>query len=166
MIEQFSKEFTEKMEKEIKDKFMDAIGLQIKIKYIKDIEPLEIIGQGDMIDLRCAEDTELKKGDYKIIPLGIAVQLPDGYYAEILPRSSTFGKYKILMANSMGVIDHTYMGDSDEWGYVAYAVEDTFIPKNTRIAQFRIVECMPKVSLLTVEHLNNPSRGGFGSTGN
>ena len=106
-----------------------------------------------------------EKGEYKLIPLGVAMKLPQGYFAEIYPRSSTFGKYKILMANSTGIVDNTYSGTTDMWHFPAYAVEDTKIEKNTRICQFMIVKEMPKIDFLSVEELDNVDRGGFGSTG-
>lgn len=139
--------------------------MDIKIKYLKDIEPLEIIEGGDMIDLRCAEDTYMRKGDYRLIPLGVAMELPEGYGAHVYPRSSTFKNYGIMMANSVGIIDHAYKGESDQWHVPAYATRDIRIPKNARIAQFRIVECQPNVKLVTVETLENENRGGIGSTG-
>ena len=139
--------------------------MNIKIKYIRDIEPLEKISVGDMIDLRCAVDMDMKKGDYALIPLGVAMELPAGYEAHVYPRSSTFGKHKILMGNSVGVIDCSYCGDNDEWRFPAYAVEDTFIPKNTRICQFRIFENQPEFEFEVVDSLGNKDRGGIGITG-
>ena len=137
--------------------------MEIKVRYVRSIEPLE--KHGDWIDLRCAEDTAVFKGEYKMIPLGVAMQLPDGYEAICAPRSSTFGKWGILLANSIGVIDEDYSGDNDEWQFLAYPTRDVVIPKNTRIAQFRIIEHMPDVGIVTVDHLDNPDRGGIGSTG-
>lgn len=66
----------------------------------------------------------------------------------------------------MGVIENTYCGDNDVWGFPAVAIRHTEIPKGTRICQFRIVEKAPKVELKQVESLGNPNRGGWGSTGN
>ena len=120
---------------------------------------------GEWIDLATASDVELVKGEFQIISLGVSMELPEGYYAEIVPRSSTFKKYKIILANSMGVIDNAYRGDNDIWGFPAIAVKDTMIPKGTRICQFRIVKNPPKVRFEKVETLGNKNRGGFGSTG-
>lgn len=139
--------------------------MQIKIKYLTDIEKIEKIKVGDMIDLRCAEDIEMHKGEFKLIPLGVAMELPKGYEAHVYPRSSTFKKHKILLSNSVGVIDCSYNGDGDQWQFPAYAMEDTFIPKNTRICQFRIFENQPDIELVEVESLGNENRGGIGSTG-
>jgi dUTP pyrophosphatase len=102
----------------------------IKIKYLRDIEKVNRIACGDWIDLRAAEDVTMKAGEYKMIPLGIAMELPKGYEALVAPRSSTFRKYGVLLANSIGIIDESYKGDNDEWNFLAYAIRDTFIPKN------------------------------------
>ena len=88
--------------------------LEIKIKYFTDIEKVEQISVGDWIDLRAAEDVSMVVGDFKLIPLGIAMQLPEGYEAHVVPRSSTYKKWKIIQANHMGVIDESYCGDNDQ----------------------------------------------------
>lgn len=138
----------------------------IKVKYTKpNMLPIEKYETGDWIDLRCGQDTYLEPGEYNLIPLGVAMQLPDGYEAHIIPRSSTFRKYKVLLANSYGLIDNSYCGDGDEWKFPVYATEETFIPKNERICQFRIVKKQPVIEFETVETLGNPDRGGLGSTG-
>jgi len=137
----------------------------IKIKYFTDIEPIEKISKGDWIDLRAAKDIELEAGEHTLIPLGVGMILPEGYEAHIVPRSSTFKKYSVIQANHMGIIDNSYSGEEDEWKFSAYAVEHTFIKKNDRICQFRIMEKQPEISFEEVEHLNEKSRGGFGSTG-
>lgn len=140
---------------------------RIKIKYFTDIDKLGNIEgkKSDWIDMRSAEDIELKEGDFKLIPLGVAMQLPTGYEAHVVPRSSTFKTWGIIQTNSMGVIDNSYCGDNDEWMMPVYATRDTLIHKNDRICQFRIVEKMPATEFEEVEHLGNDSRGGFGSTG-
>lgn len=139
---------------------------KIQIKYFEpDLTPIEKIAVGDWIDLRAAERVELKKGEYRLIRLGVGMILPDGYEAHVLPRSSTPGKFGIMLANSMGVIDNSYSGDSDEWKFPAVAIRDTVIEKGDRIAQFRIVENQPRLVFETVSHLKAESRGGIGSTG-
>jgi dUTP pyrophosphatase len=139
--------------------------MKIKIKYFSDISPIEKISVGDWIDLRASETVFLKKGEYGLIPLGVGMILPEGYEAHVLPRSSTPSKFGIILANSMGVIDNSYSGDADEWHFPAVAIRDTFIYKNDRIAQFRIVKNQPSIEFAVVEHLNEISRGGIGSTG-
>lgn len=137
----------------------------IKIKYFTDVEPLAKINVGDWIDLRAAEDVHMDKGEYRLIRLGVGMILPEGYEAHVLPRSSTPNRYGIILANSMGVIDNSYSGDADEWHFPALAIRDTDIHKGERIAQFRIMKNQPPVAFEVVEHLNETSRGGLGSTG-
>ena len=137
----------------------------IKVKYLRHIEKIKHIAVGDWIDLRAAEDTRIKAGEHKMIPLGIAMELPKGYEAIIAPRSSTFVKHGIILGNSIGIIDESYKGDNDEWHFIAYAVRDTFILKNDRICQFRIIKHQPKVKIVEVDSLGNADRGGIGSTG-
>lgn len=140
--------------------------VDVKIKYFdKDLIKVEKIDKGDWIDLRSAETVELKVGEFKLIPLGVAMELPEGYEAHVVPRSSTFKKWGIIETNSMGIIDESYKGDNDQWFFPAYALRDTKIEKNDRICQFRIVKKMEAVNFETVEVLGNKDRGGHGSTG-
>ena len=140
---------------------------RIKIKYHSDkIDKLEYIdGKSDWIDLRSAEHVVLKKGEFKLINLGISMQLPKGYEAVIVPRSSTYLNYGIIQTNHMGVVDETYCGDNDVWMMPALAMRDTEININERICQFRIQKHQPKITFDEVESLNNEDRGGIGSTG-
>ena len=141
--------------------------MNIKIKYFTDkINKLEYIdGKSDWIDLRASEDVELKSGEFKLIPLGVAMELPKGYEAHIVPRSSTFKNFGIIQTNSMGVIDETYCGSNDQWMMPAYAIRDTVIHINDRICQFRIMEHQPHINLNSVYELGGVDRGGFGSSG-
>ena len=140
---------------------------ELKVKYF--VEGLDALcyvdGKSDWIDLRCAENVTLKAGEFRLIPLGVAIALPEGYEAHIVPRSSTFKNYGILQANSMGVVDCSYCGDNDQWRMPAYATRDVTIEKNARICQFRIMRNQPPLNFITVDHLDGPDRGGFGSTG-
>lgn len=141
--------------------------MDIKIKYFSDeIEKLQYIdGKSDWIDLRSAVHVELEKGEFKLIPLGVGMELPEGYEAHIIPRSSTYKNFNIIQVNSMGLIDHSYCGDNDQWMMPVLAMEDTEINVNDRICQFRIMENQPKISFIEVDHLNGTDRGGIGSTG-
>ncbi|MCC8081834.1 MAG: dUTP diphosphatase [Lachnospiraceae bacterium] len=140
---------------------------KIKIKYFSDrIDRLKYIdGKSDWIDLRASETIVLKAGESALIPLGVAMELPEGYEAHIVPRSSTFKNYGILQTNSCGVIDGSYCGDEDMWRMPVYATRDTVIRENDRICQFRIMENQPEIVFDEVSFLSNDSRGGFGSTG-
>lgn len=139
---------------------------QIKVKYFtNDIKKLEKISQGDLIDLRASEDVEMKAGKFKLIPLGVAMELPKGYKANVYPRSSTYKNFGIIMANSVGQIDESYCGNNDQWHFPAIALKDTAIHKNDRICQFEIQKKMPDIEFVEVKELTNEDRGGIGSTG-
>ena len=99
-----------------------------------------------------------------MIPLGVAMELPKGYEALVAPRSSTFKKYGVLLANSIGVIDESYCGDNDEWKFLAYATRDVVIEEDERICQFRIIRHQPEIEFEEVFELGNTDRGGMGST--
>ena len=138
----------------------------IKVKYFTKQPPLCFIdGKSDWIDLRAAADVTLKKDEMSIIPLGVGMILPEGYEALVVPRSSTPKKFGVICANSMGIIDNSYSGNTDEWKFPAIAIRDTAIRKGDRIAQFRIIKNQPPIIFEEVEQLNEKSRGGFGSTG-
>ena len=150
--------------------------MEIKIKYHADIKPLEYIGgdKSNWIDLRVAEDVFIPVGEYRLISLGVSMDLPEGYEAHIVPRSSTFKNFGVIQTNHMGVIDHSYKGDGDIWRFPAYCLEGkdivdgragTLIHKNDRICQFRIMERQPDFQFVTVDKLGNVDRGGIGSTG-
>lgn len=141
----------------------------IKIKYHEPITPLENINgaNSDWIDLRCAEPNgvDLKTGEFKLISLGVSMKLPEGYEAHVVPRSSTFKNYGILLVNSTGIIDNLYCGDNDKWFFPAYATRDTHIDFNDRICQFRIVKKQPTIVFEKVDKLEDKNRGGLGSSG-
>lgn len=139
----------------------------IQIKYFtNEIEKLTYIdGKSDWIDLRAAKEMVLKAGQYAMIPLGVAMKLPKGYEAHIVPRSSTYKNYGLIQTNHMGVVDESYCGDNDQWHMPVYALRDTVVHVNDRICQFRIMEHQPKIVFEEVGVLNTPDRGGFGSTG-
>ena len=140
---------------------------EIQVKYYTDAvdELCYVAGKSDWIDLHAAEAVTLKAGEFRLIPLGVAIALPEGYEAHIVPRSSTFKNYGILQTNSMGVVDYTYRGDGDQWYMPVYATRETTIEQNARICQFRIVRNQPPLRFIRVEHLDDQDRGGFGSTG-
>ena len=139
----------------------------IRIKYFTDkIEKLtHIDGKSDWIDLRAADNLCLKKGDFALVPLGIAMELPQGYEAHVVPRSSTFKNFGVIQTNHMGVIDESYCGDNDQWFMPVLAVRDTEIHVNDRICQFRIMEHQPTICFEECDRLDGSDRGGFGSTG-
>ena len=139
--------------------------LTLKVKYLRSVSSLEQKDGCDWIDLRAGETISLSKGDFKIIPLGVAIQLPEGYEAHIVPRSSTFKRFGIIQTNGVGIIDESYCGDDDEWGMPVLATKDVVIEKDTRICQFRVMLKQPDLRFWDVPSLDNVNRGGFGSTG-
>lgn len=151
----------------------------IRIKYFEGAKKLEKISKGDWIDLYANKDMFILEGTREMIPLGVAMELPEGYEAHLAPRSSTFKTWGIIQTNSVGVVDHSFMGDNDQWHMPVYClmskcgmrdsdgmiVRGTWIHKGDKIAQFRIMEIQPEIEFVEVEHLGNEDRGGFGSTG-
>lgn len=141
----------------------------IQIRYFSDtVKRLEYSGgrgKSDWIDLRAAEDVSMKKGEFRLIPLGVAMKLPEGYEAHIVPRSSTFKNFGIIQANNCGIVDGSYCGNNDQWFMPAIAMRDTEIKLNDRICQFRIFKNQPEIEFKEEEDLGSPDRGGFGTTG-
>lgn len=152
----------------------------IRIKYFDDAKKLEKISKGDWIDLYANKDMFIPEGERAMIPLGIAMELPEGYEAHVAPRSSTFKTWGIIQTNHFGVIDNSYCGDNDQWHFPAYCLQGkseeystdtaefirgTYIHKGDKICQFRIMEVQPTIEFEEVDHLGNKDRGGFGSTG-
>ena len=151
--------------------------LEVKVKYFNGAAKLEKIAVGDWIDLRANQEIVLYDGDYTMIPLGVAMELPEGYEAIVAPRSSNFKHYGFIQTNHVGVIDNSYCGDNDQWYLPVYCLQGrtgydtseqkgfTTIHKGDRVCQFRIQKVQPKIKFIEVEHLGNVDRGGFGRTG-
>lgn len=153
--------------------------MKLKIKYqrVAAVNPIEPIAKGEWIDLCLANKTRLSEGEYKILSLGIRMKLPKGFEAWIVPRSSTFKNFKLIMTNSVGIIDSSYQGPTDVWGFPAVAMEDIVLLPNKRICQFRIMPSQKasfwtKLKWLFVSGIEfveedwiSRDRGGFGSTG-
>lgn len=140
--------------------------MQIKVKYHNEYSlPIKQAHGGEWCDLRVAEDIYMKAGEYKLIPLGVSIELPPGHEAIMAPRSSTFKNYGILQTNGIGIFDESFNSDENQWLFAAYATRDTYIPADVRIAQFRIQKNQGNLEIIKVESLNNEGRGGLGSTG-
>lgn len=170
--------------------------MKIKVKLFDENCAITVHEKGDWFDLktRCnvsfiqpQAGTQYTKGIFKyrdvtfsqgIIPLGVAMKLPEGFEAILAPRSSTFKKYQVIQTNSFGVIDNSYSGNSDEWGLPILALGEAEIPQYTRICQFRIQLSQKatiwqkikwlfdnKIEIEYVDNLEDEDRGGFGSTG-
>lgn len=98
--------------------------MEIKIKYLSDnIPEIKLNSKGNWIDLYAAEDVFIPYNNMKLIPLGVAMKLPKGFEAHLLPRSSTYKNWGIIMANNMGIIDESYCGNEDEWKFPAICVK-------------------------------------------
>ncbi|MBR6289185.1 MAG: deoxyuridine 5'-triphosphate nucleotidohydrolase [Acholeplasmatales bacterium] len=137
----------------------------IKVKYhVPEMTKLEYNPKGNFYDLRSSVEYHIRKGDFLLIDLGVSIKLPEGYWAQIVPRSSLFKKHCLVQPNSFGVIDNTYCGEDDHWMLPVYALEDTIIKFDERICQFRIVKDN-YFMIQEVDHMDDESRGGFGSTG-
>ena len=97
---------------------------EIKVMYHNDNPKLQHIGdkgKSNWIDLYTAQDYEIEVGKRYMINLGISMKLPEGYEANIVPRSSTFKQFGLLQCNHYGVIDTTYCSDKDVWHMPVYA---------------------------------------------
>lgn len=153
------------LEKYLIDMLGPRDGKVITVQYLNDsVKRLSIEKKGDWIDMYAAETVELKQGEHKLIHLGVAMKLPEGYEAHLVPRSSTFKKWGIIQANHVGIIDNSYSGPEDWWKMSVIAMRDTVINKDDKICQFRIVERQPRIHFVEGK-MTDPSRGGFGSTG-
>ena len=143
------------------------VEAKLKIKYhVKELEKLRYIdGKSDWIDLRAAENVSMKQGEYRLISMGISVEIPKGYEMLIVPRSSAYKNFGILQTNAMGVVDESFCGDNDIIHMPILAMRDTEIHINDRIGQFRLMPHQPEVHFIEVDHLDNEDRGGFGTTG-
>lgn len=147
------------------EKLSQTKEIKIKFKDPEIYKEFNHIKVGDWIDLRTIDVVTIKKGQYRMIDLGVAMELPKRYEALLVPRSSTFKNYGVLQANSVAVVDNSFKGNSDYWSFLVLATKDVTIPKGTRICQFRIIENQPKIEFKVVDKLENKNRGGIGSTG-
>lgn len=152
----------------IRTELMSDSSYAIKVKYHDGASRIGSDIHGVMCDLAASETVELKKGEVKVIPLGVSMKLPYGDFGIVVPRSSTCLKHGIMMANSIGIIENEYCGDGDVWGFVAYAIRDTVIEQGTRIAQFMPSPLVPDWDMIRFEEVESmpyADRGGYGSTG-
>ncbi|GAA0094880.1 dUTP diphosphatase [Clostridium perfringens] len=151
----------------------------IRIKYFNKATKLKKITKGNWIDVYANKDVFVKCGERAMVPLGFALELPEGWEGHLAPRSSTFKTWGIIQTNSVGVVDDTYIGDNDQWHMPVYClqgkdvesddngeeIKGTWIRKGDKIGQFRIMEVMPEIEFEEVESFGNKDRGGFGTTG-
>lgn len=167
------------LEAEIRNKENNNPSMKIRIKYFEGATKLKKISKGNWIDVYANKDVFVLEGERAMIPLGFALELPQGYEGHLAPRSSTFKTWGLIQTNSVGVVDDSYIGDNDQWHMSVYCLQGkvfesidesdcrkgTWVKKGDKIGQFRIMEVMPEIELEEVESFGNADRGGFGSTG-
>ena len=154
------------------------MSMVIRIKYFDGAVKLKKINKGNWIDVYSNKDIFVEEGTRAMIPLGFALELPNGWEAHLAPRSSTFKTWGIIQTNSVGVVDDTYIGDNDQWHMPVYCLDSkdieiidgterkgSWIKQGDKIGQFRIMEVMPEIQFDEVEYFGNIDRGGFGTTG-
>lgn len=152
--------------------------LNVRIKYFEGATKLKKISKGNWIDVYARRDVFVPTGERAMIPLGFALELPQGWEGHLAPRSSTFKTWGVIQTNSVGVVDDTYIGDNDEWHMPVYCLDakDTetvdgiekrgsWVKHGDKIGQFRIMEVMPEIEFNEVNSFGNEDRGGFGTTG-
>jgi dUTP pyrophosphatase len=117
------------------------------------------------LDLRSAEALTLKPGARALVPTGIAIALPNGFEAQVRPRSGLAVKHGVTVLNSPGTIDADYRGEI-KVPLINHGSEEFVIARGDRIAQM-VVAAVVLAELVNVEVLDETSRGGggFGSSG-
>ncbi len=112
-----------------------------------------------------SQATTIQPGQILVVPCGFAMALPEGYEAQVRPRSGLASKHGITLINTPGTIDSDYRGEVKvpliNLGKEPFAVE-----RGMRIAQMLVLP-VPRVNLVEVEELDDTARGkgGFGHTG-
>jgi dUTP pyrophosphatase len=117
------------------------------------------------LDLRTSEDVVLVPGEYKLIPTGVAIEIPEGYEGQVRPRSGLALKYGIGCLNSPGTIDADYRGEVKVL-LINHGKEVVNFSRGERIAQL-IISRYERVEVELTDELQETSRGagGFGHTG-
>lgn len=119
------------------------------------------------IDLYCKTDKEIiiKAKETVKIHTGLFVEIPEGYFGAVYPRSSTGVKKQLMLANTVGIIDSDYRGELMIFFY-NYGEKDQTIENGDRLAQL-VIQPYLKCEIKKVDELAVSERGdgGFGSTG-
>ena len=118
-------------------------------------------------DLASAVDIEIPPRSIRLVGTGLVIAVPDGHFLGIFARSSTPLKRGLMVANGVGVIDPDYCGPSDEIKIQLLNFTDApvHVKRGDRLAQ-GIVLPAPQIEWEEVAEISDPTRGGFGSTGN
>lgn len=156
-------------------------GLQVNVRYLDpDMPKLSMLDVGNWCDVRVAgvRGTEwisqaeggtwhaYQQGDFMLFELGFAMQIPTGYEAYLVPRSSLFKNTRCIQTNGLGIIDNSYRGDNDQWLMPVYATDEGIIFQYDRVGQFRLMPVMGRLVFNEFESFpDSVDRGGFGSTG-
>lgn len=139
--------------------------MKIKFKKLRDVKPPTYGTEGAAcFDFYAPKNVTIQNRLSNKIPLGIAVEVPDGYALFIVPRSSTGLKTGLRQSNSIGIIDSDYRGEiAVIFDVFTYWAE---IKKGDRIAQGYILP-VTRIEFEEVDELSETERGngGFGSTG-
>jgi len=141
--------------------------MKVKIKRLPHCFALPFYAteQAAGLDLYSAVDEVIRPMERKLIPTGIAIELPEGFEAQIRPRSGLALKYGITVLNSPATIDADYRGEIKVL-LINLGTEDFVIRRGDRIAQL-VVSQVVRVEFEEVDELSptNRGEGGFGSTG-
>lgn len=122
--------------------------------------------EGDAgVDLHAREDIKIEAGEWKLVPTGVAMAVPEGYVGLIAPRSGLALRSGIGVVNGPGVLDSGYRGELKVI-LINHGQEEVTLERGERIAQLVVVPAT-EVELVEVDELPDSGRGdgGFGSTG-
>ncbi len=141
--------------------------MKIKIKKInEDAKMPRYAHEGDAgMDIYSSENTEIKKGEVKLVGTGLTMEIPQGYEAQVRPKSGLAAKHGITLLNTPGTIDSGYRGELKVI-MVNHSQKPYVVEKGSKIAQI-VFAAVEKANVEEVKELNESVRGegGFGSTG-
>lgn len=143
--------------------------MEVSVKIVRDNADIQLpeyaTPQSAGMDLRANEDLTIAPGDIKSVGTGLHIELPEGYEAQVRPRSGLALKKGISIPNAPGTIDADYRGEIRVI-LVNLGKSDFQIKKGDRIAQM-VIAPVTRVIWNAVDSLESSTRqsGGFGSTG-
>ena len=145
--------------------------ITVKIKRLSKAEglpmPVKMTEHAAGFDLHAAVESPvtLSPGEIRLIPCGFAMALPEGYEAQVRPRSGLASRNGITLVNSPGTIDADYRGEV-QVPLINHGTAPFVVERGMRVAQMLVLP-VPPVELIEVEELDSTSRGtgGFGHTG-
>lgn len=144
--------------------------MKLKIKRCREDVVLPIVTEGNAgIDLRIITEDRgsivLNPNEYKVVHTGIKLDIEEGYYVDVVPRSSIGIKKTLRLMNTIGVIDTSYKGEI-LIGLHNFGKESVILDNNERVCQM-IVRKVEDVTTEEVDDIGTSDRGegGIGSTG-